>query len=371
MKQFNLSEWALKHRSLVVYLMIVAVAAGVLSYFRLGRNEDPTFIIKTMVVQGGVAGRDRRGHAESGHRAARAHAGGDAASRLPAQLHHRRRHHDLRQSQGQRVGQEVADTWYHVRKSIGDMRHTLPSGVVGPVLQRRVRRHVRHHLRLHRRRLHASRAARLCRRCPLAAAQRARRLQDRDSRRAGRADLHRVLDAGARQPRASIAALDRRAAGAERRQPGRRHPDRQRTVSVRVSGAFQLRAGHCRRQFRRRRAHAAAERHRRSPPRLSSIRRSRMFRVNGKPAIGLAIAMRDGGDILALGDNITNGHGEDHRRSAGRHRADPGRRSGRDGRARHRRVHDVALAGGGDHPGGELHQPRHSSRLGRSRSPFR
>jgi multidrug efflux pump subunit AcrB len=47
----NLSEWALKHRSLVAYIMIVAVIAGVLSYFRLGRSEDPTFIIKTMVVQ--------------------------------------------------------------------------------------------------------------------------------------------------------------------------------------------------------------------------------------------------------------------------------------------------------------------------------
>ena len=29
-----------------------------------------------------------------------------------------------------------------------------------------------------------------------------------------------------------------------------------------------------------------------------------MFRVNGEPAIGLGIAMRDGGDILALGENI-------------------------------------------------------------------
>src|ERR1700704_6937565 len=47
----NLSEWALKHRSLVSYIMIVAVIAGVLSYFRLGRSEDPSFIIKTMVVQ--------------------------------------------------------------------------------------------------------------------------------------------------------------------------------------------------------------------------------------------------------------------------------------------------------------------------------
>ncbi len=31
--------------------MILAVAAGLLSYYRLGRSEDPTFVIKTMVVQ--------------------------------------------------------------------------------------------------------------------------------------------------------------------------------------------------------------------------------------------------------------------------------------------------------------------------------
>ena len=49
--QFNLSEWALNHRSFVVYLMIVATVAGGLSYIRLGRNEDPAFTFRTMVVQ--------------------------------------------------------------------------------------------------------------------------------------------------------------------------------------------------------------------------------------------------------------------------------------------------------------------------------
>src|SRR5271157_2237975 len=48
---FNLSEWSLKHRSVTVYLMILAVAAGLFSYVELGRNEDPSFVIKTMVVQ--------------------------------------------------------------------------------------------------------------------------------------------------------------------------------------------------------------------------------------------------------------------------------------------------------------------------------
>ena len=47
----NLSEWALKHRSFVIYIMVASVIAGLVSYYRLGRNEDPAFIIKTMIVQ--------------------------------------------------------------------------------------------------------------------------------------------------------------------------------------------------------------------------------------------------------------------------------------------------------------------------------
>ena len=51
MSRFNLSEWALGHRSFVWYLMLVAVLAGALSYTKLGREEDPAFTIKIMVVQ--------------------------------------------------------------------------------------------------------------------------------------------------------------------------------------------------------------------------------------------------------------------------------------------------------------------------------
>lgn len=50
MKKFNLSEWALDHRSLVIYFMIVAVLAGTFSYLNLGREEDPAFTIRTMVI---------------------------------------------------------------------------------------------------------------------------------------------------------------------------------------------------------------------------------------------------------------------------------------------------------------------------------
>ena len=47
----NLSEWAIGRRSLVVYFMIAAVVAGVLAFFQLGRNEDPAFTFRTMIVQ--------------------------------------------------------------------------------------------------------------------------------------------------------------------------------------------------------------------------------------------------------------------------------------------------------------------------------
>jgi multidrug efflux pump subunit AcrB len=51
MKSFNLSRWALEHKSFVVYLMLVVPLAGVLEYGRLGREEDPPFTIKTMVAK--------------------------------------------------------------------------------------------------------------------------------------------------------------------------------------------------------------------------------------------------------------------------------------------------------------------------------
>lgn len=49
--RFNLSLWAINHRELVWYLMGILIIIGSLSYTRLGRNEDPVFAIKTMLVQ--------------------------------------------------------------------------------------------------------------------------------------------------------------------------------------------------------------------------------------------------------------------------------------------------------------------------------
>src|SRR6476660_2867177 len=51
MKAFNLSDWALGHRSLVWYFMIAFMVAGLFAYLQLGRQEDPDFTIKSMVIQ--------------------------------------------------------------------------------------------------------------------------------------------------------------------------------------------------------------------------------------------------------------------------------------------------------------------------------
>ncbi len=53
---FNLSDWALHHRSLVWFLLIVSLIAGTLSYMRLGREEDPNFAIKVMVISASLPG---------------------------------------------------------------------------------------------------------------------------------------------------------------------------------------------------------------------------------------------------------------------------------------------------------------------------
>ncbi|MFD1883712.1 efflux RND transporter permease subunit [Paracoccus pacificus] len=56
MKRFNLSDWALHHRSFVWFLLIVSMIAGMLSYNGLGREEDPSFTIKTMIIGASLPG---------------------------------------------------------------------------------------------------------------------------------------------------------------------------------------------------------------------------------------------------------------------------------------------------------------------------
>ena len=185
MSDFNLSEWAVRHRSLVVYFMLVLAVAGVGSYLRLGRNEDPAFTIRTMVVQANWPGATIQRHAPAGDGAPGAQAPGDAEPRLSAQLHQRRPDHDLRQPEGLDAGQ--GDPGYLVPGPQEDRRHPQHPATRHrrARLQRRVRRHLRHRLRFHGGRLQPSPAEGPCRGRALAPAAGAGRVQDRRRGRAG------------------------------------------------------------------------------------------------------------------------------------------------------------------------------------------
>ena len=89
---------------------------------------------------------------------------------------------------------EVPDIWYQVRKNIGDMRRTLPQGVVGPGFNDDFGDTYGLIYAFTVGWLQPSRVARLCRGHALEAVAGSGRLQDRDSWRAGRADLCRILD---------------------------------------------------------------------------------------------------------------------------------------------------------------------------------
>jgi multidrug efflux pump len=130
--QFNLSKWALENRSLVVYMMIAATIGGLASFFRLGRDEDPPFVIKTMVVQAAWPGATLDDTLQQ------------VTDRIERTLQETPSLDFLRSYtspgkttifvnlKGETTAAQIPDIWYHVRKSIGDMRHTLPAGVVGP-----------------------------------------------------------------------------------------------------------------------------------------------------------------------------------------------------------------------------------------------
>jgi multidrug efflux pump len=132
MKSFNLSDWALEHRSLVWYFMIAFMAAGLFSYLQLGRQEDPDFTIKTMVIQAQWPG-------ASPEEVAR-----ELTDRIEKKLEELESL-DYTKSvtvSGQTTvfvylkdttkASEVKPTWVRVRNMIGDVRAEFPQGVVGP-----------------------------------------------------------------------------------------------------------------------------------------------------------------------------------------------------------------------------------------------
>jgi multidrug efflux pump subunit AcrB len=299
----NLSEWALRHRSFVVYLMIASILAGASAFSSLGRDEDPAFVIKTMVVQAAWPGATIDDTLQQ------------VTERLERALQETP-HLDFLRSytspglttifvnlKGATPASAVPDVWYHVRKSIGDMRHTLPAGVVGPgfndefgdtfgiiygftadgFTQRELRDHV----------------------------------DDIRSKLLGVPDVSKIEMLGAQDERVFVEfsmqelaglGIDRSALIAALQAQNVVSPagiiqTGNEQLLLRVTGAFESE------QDLRNINFVSGGRLIRLQD-IATIRRGfadppqPLFRVNGKPAIGLAISMREGGDVLALGRNV-------------------------------------------------------------------
>ena len=300
----NLSDWSLKHRSFMVFSMIAVVLAGVSAYFQLGRNEDPAFTFRTMIVQAAWPGANLEDTLQQ------------VTERLERKLQETRNLDFVRSYtsagvttifvnlKGETKPNEVPDIWYQVRKNIGDIRHTLPAGVVGPGFNddfgdtygviygftadgfsyRELRDEVE--------------------------AIRSKLLQVPDVTKIeilGAQD-EQVLVEFSTQQLAGLG-IDRTALIAALRAQNAVSPSGSvqtgdEKLSIEVSGAFTSEQDILAVNFLsngrliRLRDIAQIRRAYADPPQP-------MFRVNGKPAIGLAIAMRNGGDVLALGRNVT------------------------------------------------------------------
>lgn len=130
--RWNLSRWALRHRSLVAYFMLMVVVFGIYGYTHLSQAEDPAYTFKVMVVKtlwpGATTSQVRK----------------QVTDRITHELQ-KLPHGDFVKAYS-RPGEsmiffvvkssvppaQVPDTWYQVRKHVGDMAHTLPEGIVGP-----------------------------------------------------------------------------------------------------------------------------------------------------------------------------------------------------------------------------------------------
>ncbi|MEE1887119.1 efflux RND transporter permease subunit [Pseudomonas carassii] len=129
---FNLSEWALKHQSFVWYLMFVGLLMGIFSYFNLGREEDPSFTIKTMVIQTRWPGATQD---ETLYQVTdRIEKKLEELDSLDYVKSYTRPGEStvyvyLRDTT---KAKDIPEIWYQVRKKIQDIRGQFPAGIQGP-----------------------------------------------------------------------------------------------------------------------------------------------------------------------------------------------------------------------------------------------
>ena len=131
-RRLNISRWALEHRALTRYLLLVLLALGVAAYFQLGQDEDPPFTFRAMAIRVFWPGATAQQVAEQ------------VTDKLEKTLQEvpysdRIRSYSkpgealiLFQVRDSSPPREMAQIWYTVRKKIGDIRGSLPAGVSGP-----------------------------------------------------------------------------------------------------------------------------------------------------------------------------------------------------------------------------------------------
>lgn len=129
---FNLSAWALRHRQIVLYIMLLFAVVGALSYTKLGQSEDPPFTFKAMVIRTNWPGAS----AEEVSR--------QVTERIEKKLMETGEYDRItsfsRPGESQVTfmardsmrSSDIPELWYQVRKKISDIRHTLPPGIQGP-----------------------------------------------------------------------------------------------------------------------------------------------------------------------------------------------------------------------------------------------
>ncbi|MFC7514274.1 efflux RND transporter permease subunit [Herbaspirillum sp. GCM10030257] len=129
---FNLSRWALEHIPLTRYLIVALLIGGIMSYGRLGQDEDPPFTFRAMVVRAIWPGATSLQMAEQ------------VTDKLEKKLQETPYIDKIRsyskpgetliilQLRESTPPKDVPGAWYQVRKKIGDIRNTLPAGVLGP-----------------------------------------------------------------------------------------------------------------------------------------------------------------------------------------------------------------------------------------------
>ena len=130
--RWNLSQWALEHPAFTRYLMVVLMVLGVSAYFQLGQDEDPPFTFRAMVVRAYWPGASAQQMAEQ------------VTDRIERTLQEVPYADKIRsyskpgealvifQLKDSSPPKDVQQVWYTTRKKIGDMRGTLPGGVIGP-----------------------------------------------------------------------------------------------------------------------------------------------------------------------------------------------------------------------------------------------